>query len=364
MSGVAPRFVIRADGSHHIGAGHVMRMLALAEGLKAAGASPVFLMRPLSNALIEKVTAAGFAVSLVGQSQDDTFVVNPDAERQALETVCDKHTHVIVDHYGYTTALLDQCCDLAATVTLLDDYQPARCTDRLACIINVNFANTEKPYPVGVPSLLGPRYALLRSAFHPDQRPAYIFRPRCQRVLVCFGGSDKSGMTHTLLTLLNQLPQPLIIQVVTGWEHRQQQALQALAKASPHQVQLVHAIDAMADTLLQQDLAILPASTLSLEAAALQVPTALVVCEDNQMANGLAMQAKQAALLLGTCEDWQPDQALLHLHTLLNNPKVRQQMAWNAGQQADGRGVERVVAHLFNHTIHGKALPSTVGGIL
>ena len=51
------RIVIRADAALHIGTGHVMRCLTLANALKAKGAEVSFVCRPFAGHLGERIIA-------------------------------------------------------------------------------------------------------------------------------------------------------------------------------------------------------------------------------------------------------------------------------------------------------------------
>ena len=57
------RVAFRADASIEIGAGHVMRCLALADALAARGADCHFLCRELPGHLCDRIEARNFAVS-------------------------------------------------------------------------------------------------------------------------------------------------------------------------------------------------------------------------------------------------------------------------------------------------------------
>jgi UDP-2,4-diacetamido-2,4,6-trideoxy-beta-L-altropyranose hydrolase len=52
---------IRADAGYHIGTGHIVRCLTLAEMLKGQGVEVLFLCRAHSGNLIQYVQDSGFA---------------------------------------------------------------------------------------------------------------------------------------------------------------------------------------------------------------------------------------------------------------------------------------------------------------
>ena len=57
------RVLIRTDGSLRIGTGHVMRCLALAEGLRTRGQQVSFICRAHAGNLIQVIEQQGFVVS-------------------------------------------------------------------------------------------------------------------------------------------------------------------------------------------------------------------------------------------------------------------------------------------------------------
>src|SRR5687768_15842079 len=84
--------LIRADASHAIGSGHVMRCIALAEALAERGDAVRFACRALDSGLHSELRGRGLAVDILDSSGDDaeatmkSWVFAPD--------------WAVVDHYA------------------------------------------------------------------------------------------------------------------------------------------------------------------------------------------------------------------------------------------------------------------------
>ncbi len=340
--------LIRCDGSQTIGAGHVMRMLALALALREQGACVCFLTRPLSEPLLQRIQEAGFLVRWV-QDSVDRFEVFPETELAALlqHAGC-----LIVDHYGYDANLLKQCCQHYQAVVLVDDFQPERTIPELDLVVNPNVSATQLPYPgnPGQCQLLGAQYALLRPEFWPENHTAYQFKSECKRVLICFGGSDTTGMTQEALQLLSKINFPLELTVITGFDNPHESRIREILDAMPHAYTQLSSVQDMAGMLLSHDLAILPASTVTLEAMALGVPTAIMICEDNQRPGGLAMADAKATVLLGDTAQWDPNRAFEKLNALIHNAASREALAKAGSGLVNPKGAQQVASTILTLT--------------
>ncbi len=340
--------LIRCDGSQIIGAGHVMRMLALALTLREQGACVSFLMRPLSETLLQRIQEAGFLVHWV-QDLMDRFEISPEAELAALS----QHAGcLIVDHYGYDANLLKQCGQYYQALALVDDFQPERVIPELDLVVNPNVSAAQLSYPehLGQEQLLGAQYALLRPEFWPENHAVYRFRPACKRLLACFGGSDTAGMTQEVLQLLSKINFPLELTVITGFDNPHESRIREILDAMPHAYTLLSSVQDMAGKLLQQDVAILPASTMALEAMALGVPTAIIISEDNQRPGGLAMVSAKATVLLGDTAQWDSDQAFEKINSLIHNAASREAIAKAGSKLVNPKGACQVANTILTLT--------------
>ena len=194
--------VLRCDASSAVGAGHVVRSLAIADFLAGQGWQCWF------------VTTEQHVEIYTGLSSSDHHVVtlppdalfNPDALAAAAGDSADL---LILDHYQLGIEYETACRDWADRVAVIDDLADRRHD----CDVLVDQApgRTTKDYRHLVPDhcclLLGSGFALLREEFG-LHRPAALERRETaavQRVLVAFGGTDTKQMTSLALLALSKL---------------------------------------------------------------------------------------------------------------------------------------------------------------
>lgn len=99
---MTPRVLIRADAGTDLGAGHVVRCLALAEAWRARGARVTLACRVQPGDLIDTVRAAGFSVmALPGGDTPVDEAADAAALLDALSAAppADTPDWVVSDHY-------------------------------------------------------------------------------------------------------------------------------------------------------------------------------------------------------------------------------------------------------------------------
>ena len=198
------RITFRTDASDAVGTGHMMRCLALADALAAAGHHSRFVMRDHSGTPGSLITGRGHDLTLLpppdGTADDDpahSKWLGVSQARDAAETTaalgesCD---WLVVDHYAldhrWERALrpvagrimaIDDLADRQHDCDLLLDQNPQAEADRYGGLL-----------PDSATALVGPRYALLRPEFAQLRETE---RAADGPVLVYFGGIDAQGAT-------------------------------------------------------------------------------------------------------------------------------------------------------------------------
>ncbi|MFC4403917.1 UDP-2,4-diacetamido-2,4,6-trideoxy-beta-L-altropyranose hydrolase [Gracilibacillus xinjiangensis] len=204
------QIIFRTDASTHIGTGHVMRCLVLAESLKELGAEVAFICRKLPGNLTSKISANNFPV----------YLVEEDHHASETLTIIQSFTKVdcmIVDHYDIDLDWEEKVKPFAGKLMVIDDLanRPHDCD----ILLDQNHvANKEKRYDHLIPKeavrLFGVKYLLLRKEFREVKVDAKHSQ-RIKRILISFGGSDPTNETMKALQAVASFPY-LKIDVMIG----------------------------------------------------------------------------------------------------------------------------------------------------
>jgi spore coat polysaccharide biosynthesis predicted glycosyltransferase SpsG len=307
------RIVACADGDRRIGYGHVMRVLALAEAVIAAGGAAWLSAGRLDAWLALRARTCGVPVERRGGGGGARRVI---ALARAVRA-----DWVVADSYRFGHRFQEALRRAGLRVLLLDDYGHAQ-RYSAELVLNPNASASARLYRRRSPRsrlLLGPRYALLRPEFGRARRRRAI-APLATRILVTLGGSDARVATRTVISALD--------------DPRLQ--VRVLSRAQPAQD--------MARHMAWADIAIAGAGTTALELCRMGVPALLVVMADNQRPGARALHRHGAAISLG----WHARLSIAMLRRrigqLCADPRARSALARRGRRLVDGKGAARVLA--------------------
>ncbi len=290
-----PRLLLRADGNARLGLGHVMRSLALAEEV-----APLFQeIVLLTQAPAEAVRQLARTVPATVQPLPLQDVGNEIAQVQNLVRPNDV---LVLDGHGfgldYQTAMLAVGCRLV----LIDDLHQHPVLAHL--VINRGPAVQATDY-VARPYTrfcLGPAFSLLRRPFRELARLPWPAPTVISSALLCFGGADPLGFTHQTMKVLLSLPQIKHVGVVLGSAFTAEATLHELAAQFPtRQVDFHRDVPAaeLAALLLGHEAAVVPASTVLLEALLLGCAAVTGYYAADQQALAGYVAAHQQAFSVG-----------------------------------------------------------------
>jgi UDP-2,4-diacetamido-2,4,6-trideoxy-beta-L-altropyranose hydrolase len=354
----------RVDASLNIGAGHVMRCLALADALYERGVHCTFICRPQPGQLMDLINQRGHQVislpALFG-SYEPTFGAPVHAAWLGADWVRDaaessqalaqlRPDWLVVDHYAldgqWEQALRPYCKQLM----VIDDL-----ADRLHdcdILIDQNLGRFADEYrrltPKGATLLTGTQFALLRPEFA-RLRPSSLLRrehPTFNRLLITMGGVDKNNMTGRVLSALDScvFPKGFQITVVMGSKAPWLEQIRAQAVLLRWPVQVLFGVSDMATLMAESDLAIGAAGGSAWERCCLGLPTLLLVLADNQKAGATALQNIGAALVV---EHVKKIGSILNKLTSCDSLEQLSSMSRAAAEVTDGEGVNRVCERLM-----------------
>ena len=338
--------LFRADAAASFGTGHVMREMALAEGLADAGTICQFAMASSPPAILERLRNARFAVHMIDAEAGSA----EDAKATATLARTLGAKALVLDGYHFDAAYRLRLRTSGCRILAFDDLATL---PHLHADIVVNAAPEAHrlPYPRIAPGallLLGSDHVMLRR----DIRSA-IASPRRAvadrtSLLMTLGGSDPLGLTAPCIErLAPAFPAGCRLTVVVGGGDPRAEAVAAAGARFADRVAVRHATLAMGALMAEAGLAVSAGGTTIGELAALQVPTLLVVVADNQVpAAAHTVRSGWCLALDGRAPD-APDRIAQNAVALWHDPARRSAMAEQARGLVDGRGVERVAAALL-----------------
>lgn len=321
------RILIRVDGDHQIGMGHVYRSLHLATELKKYKYGMIFLT---NTAPAKRILSRQFkCVSLPKLESEKNKVLrklDPDViildklkeNTEDLKTYS-KHCSKIVgiDYTGSNKKLIKYGINML--------YQKSG-------IINNN-------------SFSGFEFTILNKRFT-KKKPIQI-RKKVNSVIVLQGGSDTECFTPKIINALNSLEGNFEITIVLGPSFKCWKKLEKATSENKKRLKIYHNVKNMQRLMSKQDMAITGGGVTLLELCRLGIPS-LVVCGapfENETASTL--QRKGFGINLGYGGKLSERKIIIAAKRLLADYNKRKRMNKTGTSLIDGKGVERV-AQIIN----------------
>jgi UDP-2,4-diacetamido-2,4,6-trideoxy-beta-L-altropyranose hydrolase len=336
---VSDTLLIRADADGQTGTGHAMRCLALAEAWREKGGAVHWLAGPWLPALDRRLAAVNADLTrlqvLPGSSDD---------AKQTAELARDLHAAwTVIDGYHFDADFRSTVA-LHSRILFLDDLITPDLTT-CSVVVNANPVTMDRyrHVPVETQLLCGPTNSLLRREFRQSgQQP----QPSASlRVLITMGGADAPNATALVLAALNRVSAAeLTIRVLVGAANPHRHALEAIAAASGHAIELIVDSPQPSEVMRWADLAIAAAGTTTWELACLGVPTLLLITAENQKAVAEPMAALGGAFYLGLAADQNETTLAEALQPWLTIAQARTALGERARTIVDGDGVRRILA--------------------
>ena len=355
----------RVDASIDIGFGHVMRCLALADGLTERGVHCTFICRDMPGHLGKIIQARGFELKLlplsdyIAPERPDDYAAwlqvseITDAEQVigVLPIPCD---YLVVDHYGLGIDWELMLRSKTKCLVAIDDLNREHAVEYL---IDQTRAKSVVDYPCiesnngACQPLIGSEYALMSPAFY--QRRELLVDANWQRqysgdqhrLLISMGGVDQPNVTATALNVIVKQP-PNWLKAIDIVLPETAPHVDAVAKivaehSSVIDVKLHSRVDDMTTLLASCTMAIGAPGVSTWERAALGIPAVLVVLAANQQAIASSMARDETALLVN-----KEDIDIAILPALAKLQSTYSSFVARSAGVTDGLGARRVAQRL------------------
>lgn len=313
------RVVFRTDASTHIGSGHVMRCLTLADGLRSDGAKVLFVCREHHNDLCRQIEARGFDVARLprgpqlmppqpmhGHWLGAGPATDATETRAAITSRLARPDWLVVDHYALDATWETALRPDVGRIMVIDDL--ADRTHDCDLLLDQNLvAGLESRYagkvPAGATLLLGPSYALLQPDYVEFSAKAPTRSGPVRRVLLYFGAVDLPNMSTLALSAFLALGRTDVkVDLIIGPANPHAKALVRLA--SDHANIVVHRdLPSLAPLMAAADLAIGAGGATSWERLCLRLPAIVVTLAHNQRAGARELHRRGLIRWLGDVAD-------------------------------------------------------------
>lgn len=340
------KLLFRVDASTAIGAGHLMRCIALAQSLQRAGGKAVFAV----------ATKLGKLQLRLREEEIEThqLSVAPGSIQDAIETISLarelKATWLIVDGYHFDVRYQQQVKATELKLLFIDD-----CGDAghyyADLVLNQNICANESLYQHREPYtqlLLGSRYVLLREEFLQWQAWKWEIPGVARKVLVTLGGSDPENMTFKVIKALQQVEiQDLEVIAIVGGSNPHYEQLQLLMKQSHVSISLKRNVSNMPELMAWADVAIAGGGLTSWELGFMGVPSILIVLAEHQRENVNQLAQRRACLSMNSQGGLSLEEMAQVITFLIRSFTERKAVSYVSRTLFDGFGSSRVLEKMM-----------------
>ncbi|HID61546.1 MAG TPA: UDP-2,4-diacetamido-2,4,6-trideoxy-beta-L-altropyranose hydrolase [Anaerolineae bacterium] len=313
------RVVLRTDGSHQIGLGHVYRCLTLASRI---------LDHEVTFVMSSDLT---LGTSLVRQHHYSVV----ESKGDPLETIRRLSPDIVINDILDTTSdYVDALREMGAFVVNFEDLGAGAVRAHLV-------VNSLYDSPVPLPNhVWGPEYACLREEFY--SAPTKRVQPEVRQVLLTFGGVDQGNLTIKVLRALDEVPGGFQVDVILGLGYTHSEELRTLRPGLRRPPRIHHNVRSMSEYIHKADLVITSAGRTVLEVAAIGTPC-LVLAQNEREMRHLHARSENGVVNLGLGHQVPEAFLVATLRELVENVELRREMNRRLLALDVRGGCERVV---------------------
>lgn len=337
--------MIRTDASIHIGTGHLMRCLALAQAWKDAGGQVTFITACQNEDLLQQLREEEFDIHVLDHPYPDSS--DWDYAKDILAAY--PNAWVVLDGYHFDEVYHQWVKEMGHRLLVVDDIAHLKhyYSD---IVLNQNLHAEQLQYSCEPYTrlLLGTHYVLLRREFLAWKNWKHEIPRVARRVLVTLGGGDAENYTIKVIQTLQRVDVPgLEATVVIGASNPHTEVLEAAASQSHIPIHLIHNERNMPELMAWADVAISSGGITCWELAYMGVPMLVTVWALNQEANARVLEENGIALAVKLEHTRNRAKKMNELlHKLLANKEFSILMSRMGRTIVDGQGTQRVLGCL------------------
>ena len=327
--------LIRVDGSHAIGLGHIYRMKSLALSLQEAGGNIAFLT--------QADEAANNVLKTTGLS---CYIFQADSYNSVLKEAINEHQPALIiqDILKTSTESAEALQKLSPAKTINFDDVGAGLTMADTVINSMVFHwNKYKTNEIQTRLFEGPQYMILQPEIsqyvHLDKR----IPDKAENMLLVFGGTDTHYVTERALEAINDINVALNVKINLGPGSKVTPRLEQAVKTSGHRIEVIRFASSLLKEFCRADLVICGGGTMLYELAALGVPSVSIATEPHEVDNINYWSETGTTVSLGWEKTLDMTQVSETVNRILSDRERRAEMSGIGKQIVDDQGLVRVL---------------------
>lgn len=353
------RILLRVDGSHHLGVGHIMRCIALAQGFNLKGLRPIFIIRNHNQEIIRLIQRNNYDAEIIPRASnfiEDASLTLGFAHRYGANAI-------IIDlvnsdtvknpsaYKGYLEALKSNDKFLITIDGFDEGYSSTETPASSDISIIPYFGAENKKFNTSANTvyLLGPGYFIFRQEFIKVAKIERSINKKAQNILVTMGGSDPFDLTTKVVKALVKINRPhlnLRVVIGPGFNVSTEQKLKEILRDFKGIYKLLTTSNVLAKLMLWSDITITSSGLTKYETAVTGTPTIVISFNDFQAKLMDEFKKCGTTLHLGERRDIREDDIVCAVKSLLDDYNFRSKMSKNGKKLVDGRGVERIISRI------------------
>jgi UDP-2,4-diacetamido-2,4,6-trideoxy-beta-L-altropyranose hydrolase len=354
LSKTSNHLYIRADTTAHMGAGHIMRCIALAQAWSNRGGVVTFISHCKNKSILQRIQKEGFNHTFIEhpwpnpQDLAQTIKIVAPNDNNTFNNLHDDIVWFVIDGYHFTKeyhlAIQKNGCKLL----LIDDYQHLNYYSA-DLILNQNIG-ANRYYYTGIDrkkQLLGPNYIMLRREFIEASYKKTITQPKATKILVTMGGSNTKNIIKMVLYAIAKInDENLNIKVIVGSDNKESNSLNKIIEHFPYHVTLIEKAN-MPSLMSWADMAVTAGGSTCWELCFTGVPFIVISIAENQETIALSLDNADIAVNLGSHLTIKADTITLSILALMKDPLKREKMQKAGRAIVDGKGTKRIIRQMI-----------------
>lgn len=349
--------MFRTDGNGEIGAGHIMRCLAIADAGHKIGENCSFAVA--SDHFSDVIKGHDHEI-LVLDTDYKNMLSELDRMKQLIKE--QKPSVLFIDSYqvsaDYMSTLWETCRDMACRLVYIDDLAAFAYPCDIILNYNIYGPDQEDEYKnlyrkSGIPCprlLLGTSYVPLRAEF--QNLPKRIVKEQAQRILISTGGADSDHLAKSFAKYIvsnNSKFKHFKFYFVIGAMNEDRIEIEELTKMN-ESIILHYNVQHMEQLMSNVDLAVSAAGSTLYELCATQTPAITYILADNQTPGAKKFEENGILHCVGDMREQKNgfiENVLEEAVRLAKDYKKRVRIAERQRLVVDGNGAERIARNIF-----------------